>query len=54
MVRGEAYGVAVDWWALGLLLFEMLSGVPRFAEIGRDAHREGVQRSNTSIHGCLR
>eukprot|EP00962_Isochrysis_galbana_P060609 scaffold35232_cov90-Isochrysis_galbana.AAC.1 len=30
MVRGDAYGFSVDWWALGMLLFEMLSGVPAF------------------------
>jgi len=34
MVRGEPYGVSVDWWALGILMFEMLSGVPAFR--GRD------------------
>mmetsp|Transcript_27661 Transcript_27661/g.81348 ORF Transcript_27661/g.81348 Transcript_27661/m.81348 type:complete len:375 (+) Transcript_27661:91-1215(+) len=30
MVRGEAYSFSVDWWALGMLLFEMLAGVPAF------------------------
>ena len=30
VVRHEAYGFAVDWWSLGMLAFELLSGVPAF------------------------
>eukprot|EP00794_Sanderia_malayensis_P015088 gene15088-16644_t len=26
ILRGEDYGASVDWWALGVLLFEMLAG----------------------------
>lgn len=28
MVRKESYGKAVDWWAIGILIFEMLTGNP--------------------------
>ncbi|XP_060733197.1 cAMP-dependent protein kinase catalytic subunit PRKX-like isoform X1 [Tachysurus vachellii] len=30
IIQGKGHGLAVDWWALGVLIFEMLSGYPPF------------------------
>eukprot|EP00030_Apusomonadida_sp_AF-17_P000541 a174975_535.p1 GENE.a174975_535~~a174975_535.p1 ORF type:complete len:388 (+),score=152.59 a174975_535:34-1164(+) len=30
ILRGEPHGAAVDWWSLGTLLWELLSGLPPF------------------------
>ncbi|CAI5980807.1 unnamed protein product [Closterium sp. NIES-64] len=30
VLRGKGHGRAVDWWSLGILLFEMVVGVPPF------------------------
>jgi len=30
IVTGEGHSVTVDWWALGVLLFELISGTPPF------------------------
>lgn len=30
IIQGNGYGWAVDWWAMGILLFEMVAGYPPF------------------------
>lgn len=30
MVRQDAYNRSVDWWALGVLIYELLTGTPPF------------------------
>lgn len=35
MLRGEDYDFSVDWWALGVLMFEMLAGRSPFDVVGQ-------------------
>ena len=36
MLSGEGYSFAFDWWALGILIFEMLAGYPPFYDQNPD------------------
>ncbi len=35
ILRKRPYGMAVDWWSLGTLLFEMIAGLPPFYDRNR-------------------
>ena len=32
MVQGQDYGIEVDWWSMGILLFDMLTGSPPWTD----------------------
>ena len=35
IVEGNGHGKAVDWWSVGILLYEMLCGMPPFRAKGK-------------------
>ncbi|GAA5873705.1 hypothetical protein JCM1840_003008 [Sporobolomyces johnsonii] len=41
LILGEGYSRTVDWWTLGVLMYEMLSGLPPFFE---DDHQKMYRR----------
>jgi len=56
LIRKQKHGAAVDWWALGVLLIELLSGEPPFAADDDEAtqelvlnHRGGVPREAEAL-----
>ncbi|KAH8867229.1 Protein kinase C iota type [Schistosoma japonicum] len=38
ILKGESYSFSVDWWALGVLLFEMLAGRSPWEGVGQSAN----------------
>ena len=49
IVAGKGHGKAVDWWSIGILLYEMLCGTPPFRAQGRQKLQKQILTSKLKL-----
>jgi serine/threonine protein kinase len=49
VVAGKGHGKAVDWWSVGILLYEMLCGVPPFRARGREKLQKQIMSAKLKL-----
>lgn len=53
MIKRQGHGKAVDWYLLGVLLYEMLVGTPPYFSPSRDELFKNIQRGVLKIPSCF-
>lgn len=49
VIEGKGYGQAVDWWSLGTLLYEMMTGLPPFYHENLNVMYEKILKSKLTF-----
>jgi len=53
IIRGTGYGMGVDWWALGVLIFEMLAGYsPFYSHLPLEIYKN-ILRGSIRFSSCM-
>ncbi|MCL7040150.1 hypothetical protein MKW94_030413, partial [Papaver nudicaule] len=53
IVLGKGHDKAADWWSVGILVFEMLTGKPPFCGGGRDKIQQKIIKDKMKLPGFL-